>query len=217
LKNPLTGIRAALANVEVSMPPGQSPTALPEIRRQTERLARLTADLRKLADLEEVELEYQPIQLGELLQEVVDAVRTHPVGAGRDLRLVVPSVPWPLPVITGDYDLLNLAFFNLVQNALKFSGREDTVEVRAAENGHLVQVDIADTGPGIPAEDLPRIFEELFRGSNSRGFEGSGLGLALVRRIVDRHHGTVSVRSRRGGSRGTVFTVSLPVTQPTQG
>jgi two-component system, OmpR family, sensor kinase len=213
LKNPLTGIRAALANLEDSVQPESTPTALPEIRRQTERLTRLTAGLRKLADLEEIELENQPVHIGELLQEVVEAVRTHPVGAGRDLRLVVPSVPWPLPPVMGDYDLLNLAFFNLVQNALKFSGKPDTVEVRAAEHGHQVQVEIADTGPGIPAEDLPRVFEELFRGSNARGSEGSGLGLAMVQRVVERHGGTVSVRSRREGTHGTVFTVTLPLSQ----
>jgi signal transduction histidine kinase len=72
-------------------------------------------------------------------------------------------------------------------------------------------VEIADTGPGIPAEELPRIFEELYRGSNARGSEGSGLGLALVRRVVERHGGRISVRSRRDGVQGTVFIVSLPV------
>jgi two-component system OmpR family sensor kinase len=210
LKNPLTGIRAALANLE---DPGTSaaPSALTEIRRQTERLARLTADLRKLADLEEIPLENQPVQVGTLLEEVVDSVRALPVGAGRDLRLVIPKMPWPLPEITGDIDLLNLAFFNLIENALKFSGTRDAVEVRAAEHGRQVQVEIADSGPGIPAEDLPRVFEELYRGSNARGYEGSGLGLALVRRVIERHGGSVTVRSRRDGARGTVFIVSLPV------
>jgi signal transduction histidine kinase len=75
-------------------------------------------------------------------------------------------------------------------------------------------VEIADTGPGIPAVDLPRVFEELYRGANARGHEGSGLGLSLVRRVIDRHGGTIAVRSRRDGARGTVFTVSLPLLQP---
>ncbi|MFN2298406.1 MAG: sensor histidine kinase, partial [Anaerolineales bacterium] len=77
------------------------------------------------------------------------------------------------------------------------------------------QVEIADTGPGIPAEEIPRLFEELYRGSNARGFEGSGLGLALVRRVVERHAGWVTVRSRRDGRRGTVFTVTLPLSAQT--
>jgi two-component system OmpR family sensor kinase len=207
LKNPLTGIRAALANVE------SNPAVLPDIQHQVERLTRLTAGLRKLADLEEIPLEYEKVDLAKLLQETVDAVRAHPAGGGRDLRLSVPHVPWPLPEITADRDLLSLAFFNLIENALKYTNREDAVEVRAGEQARHVQVEIADTGPGIPPEELPRLFEELYRGSNARGREGSGLGLALVRRIVERHAGTVTVRSRRDGARGTVFTVTLPVMQ----
>jgi signal transduction histidine kinase len=217
LKNPLTGIRAALANLEG---PAVSPSVLPDIQRQVERLTRLTADLRKLADLEEIPLEYAKVNISSLLEETVEAVRAHPSGAGRDLHLVLPRVPWPLPEIVGDRDLLSLAFFNLIENALKFSGPEDTVEVRAMEHDRQVQVEIADTGPGIPAEDLPRVFEELYRGSNARGHEGSGLGLALVRRVIDRHQGTIAVRSRRDGGRGTVFAVSLPLVRaasPTPG
>jgi len=211
LKNPLTGIRAALVNLEGAGTPGATPSAIPDIQHQVERLTRLTAGLRKLADLEEIPLEYAKVNLGALLEETVDAVRAHPSGTGRNLRLVVPSVPWPLPEITGDRDLLSLAFFNLIENALKFTGKEDTVEVRAMEQARHVQIEIADTGPGIPAEEIPRLFEELYRGSNARGFEGSGLGLALVRRIVERHEGTVTVRSRRDGARGTVFAITLPM------
>jgi two-component system OmpR family sensor kinase len=211
LKNPLTGIRAALANLDGAGTGTSAPSAIPDIQHQVERLTRLTSGLRKLADLEEIPLEYATVDLGALLQETVDAVRAHPRGTGRDLRLVVPSVPWPLPEIIGDRDLLSLALFNLVENALKFSGPQDTVEVRAMEQARHVQIEIADTGPGIPAEEIPRLFEELYRGSNARGFEGSGLGLALVRRVVERHEGTVTIRSRRGGARGTVFVVTLPV------
>ncbi|MBN1439626.1 MAG: HAMP domain-containing histidine kinase [Anaerolineales bacterium] len=211
LKNPLTGIRAALANLEGAGTPGAAASAIPDIQHQVERLARLTSGLRKLADLEEIPLENAKVDLGELLRETVDAMRAHPSGAGRDLRLVVPSVPWPLPQITGDRDLLSLMFFNLVENAMKYSGRGDAVEVRAIEQARHVLVEIADTGPGIPADEIPRLFEELYRGSNARGCEGSGLGLALVRRVADRHAGSVTVRSRRDGRRGTIFAVSLPV------
>jgi two-component system OmpR family sensor kinase len=211
LKNPLTGIRAALVNLEGAGSSDAAPAAIPDIQHQVERLTRLTAGLRKLADLEEVALEYDPVDLAELLKETVEAVRAHPSGSGRDLRLVVPSVPWPLPRITGDRDLLSLAFFNLIENAMKYSGREDTVEVRASEQARHVQVEIADTGPGILPEEIPHLFEELYRGTNARGCEGSGLGLALVRRVVERHEGTITVRSRRDGGRGTVFSVTLPV------
>jgi two-component system OmpR family sensor kinase len=214
LKNPLTGIRAALANLESAGAAGGTPSAIPDIQHQVERLTRLTAGLRKLADLEEIPLEYDKVNLADLLKETVEAVRAHPSGSGRDLRLVVPSVPWPLPEITADRDLLSLMFFNLIENAMKYSGKQDTVEVRASEQAGHVQIEIADTGPGIPPDEIPRLFEELYRGTNARGCEGSGRGLALVRRVVDRHEGRVSVRSRRDGARGTVFTVTLPITAP---
>jgi two-component system OmpR family sensor kinase len=100
--------------------------------------------------------------------------------------------------------------YNLVQNALKFTSEDEPVEVRALEDGRSVYVEVADSGAGIPSEDLPKIFEELYRGSNARGIEGSGLGLALVHRIVTLHGGQIIVRSRQGDSHGTVFTIRLP-------
>jgi two-component system OmpR family sensor kinase len=74
-------------------------------------------------------------------------------------------------------------------------------------------VEVADSGPGIPPDDLGRIFEELYRGANARGTEGSGLGLALVKRIIALHNGQVQVRSQQEDPRGTVFTVRLPASR----
>ena len=100
--------------------------------------------------------------------------------------------------------------YNLVENALKFTSAQDSVEVRALEDGRAIVVEVADSGAGIPSEDLTKIFEELYRGSNARGTDGSGLGLALVNRIVSLHGGQIDVRSRQDGPHGTVFTVRLP-------
>jgi two-component system OmpR family sensor kinase len=108
----------------------------------------------------------------------------------------------------GDWDLLFLAIYNLLDNALKFTRVRDTIEIRAFESSSNVIIEVADTGPGIPQEELPRVWEELYRGRGARGIPGSGLGLALVRAIVDRHSGWVAVRSRHG--QGTVVTVRLP-------
>jgi len=210
LKNPLTGLRAAVENLEESVSEDPLLTTLPDIRLQVERMVRLTGDLRKLADLDEVTLEQAEIDLGELLGGIVEAVRAQPMGAGREIRLVIPRVPWPLSTVSADEDLLGSAFFNLIDNALKYTRPVDVVEVRAAERDRLIQVEIADTGPGIPAEEVPRIFEELYRGSNARNREGSGLGLALVKRIVERHGGSIAVHSRMNGATGTMFTVLLP-------
>ncbi|MGB7536984.1 MAG: HAMP domain-containing sensor histidine kinase [Anaerolineales bacterium] len=210
LKNPLTGLRAAVENLEEPASEDPLPAALPDIRLQVERMVRLTGDLRKLAELEEIPLEQSAIDLGDLLKEVVDALRAQPLGAGREIRLVVPRVPWPLSPVMADEDLLGSAFFNLIDNALKYTRREDVVEIRAAAHDRWIQVEIADSGPGIPAEELPQIFEELYRGSNARNREGSGLGLALVKRIIERHGGSITVHSRMDGATGSIFTVLLP-------
>ncbi|MEA4908548.1 MAG: HAMP domain-containing histidine kinase [Chloroflexi bacterium] len=211
MKNPLTALRAALANLDEDQDQGGETVALQEAGRQAERLSRLVNDLRKLAELDERPLEKLPVDLCELLTEVVETARAFPAFTGRDVRLNVPQVPWPLPNVTGDRDLLWLAFYNLVDNALKFSAPDDPVEVRAAEDGRSITIEVADSGPGIQAEDLPRIFEELYRGKNARAAEGSGLGLALSQRIIMRHAGSLSVRTKREGPTGTVFTVRLPL------
>jgi two-component system OmpR family sensor kinase len=108
----------------------------------------------------------------------------------------------------GDWDLLFLATYNLLDNAYKFTRPGDTVEVRAIEEADSVVIEVADTGPGIPEEELPRVWDELYRGQGARGIPGSGLGLALTRAIVDRHGGGVALRSRAG--QGTVVTLRLP-------
>ncbi|MBE0699785.1 MAG: sensor histidine kinase, partial [Anaerolineaceae bacterium] len=178
---------------------------------QIERLSRLVADLRKLAELEVRPLETSDVNLAELLDDTVEAVCSLPAYANRKIQVVIPRVPWPLPVILGDRDLLELAFYNLIDNALKYSNQMDMVEVRAVEDGKRVQIEVADNGSGIPTDDLPRLFDELYRGANAQGFEGSGLGLALVRRVIERHGGEISVRSRQGKQQGTVFRTVLPI------
>jgi two-component system OmpR family sensor kinase len=210
IKNPLTGLRAALVNLQESGNSAERQQAAENANRAVERLTRLLNDLRKLSDLEERSIERMPVDIPELLDDVVDAARTIPAYRGRNVSLFISKVPAPLPLVRGDRDLLSLAVYNLVENALKYSSQSDSVEVRALEDGKAVVVEVADSGGGIASEDLSKIFEELYRGSNARSTEGSGLGLALVNRIISLHGGQIDVRSRQNGPRGTVFTVRLP-------
>jgi len=210
IKNPLTGLRAALVNLQEARADDERSRAVGNASRAVERLTRLLTDLRKLSDLEERTIERLPVNVPELLEDVVTAARILPAYEGREINLLIPKVPSPFPTVTGDRDLLLLAVYNLVENALKFTSASDSVEVRALEDGRAIVVEVADSGVGIPTEDLSKIFEELYRGSNARGTEGSGLGLALVNRIVALHGGGVGVRSSQVEPRGTVFTVRLP-------
>lgn len=209
LKNPLTAIRAGLANLASG--PGEvvQQETLASVEAQVLRMSQLTANLRKLAELETRPLERVPIDVAELLQEAVALAEEQPEAEGRRLTLTLPRAPWPVPDVSGDWDLLFLAVHNLLDNALKFTRPGDTVEVRASEDRSFVLIEVADTGPGIPADELPRVWEELYRGQGAQGVPGSGLGMALVQTIVERHSGRVMLRSRSG--EGTVVTMWLPV------
>jgi two-component system OmpR family sensor kinase len=209
LKNPLTAMRAALANVSATATGSDQDTALRSIEAQVLRLSRLTADLRKIADVEGADVDRRPVDVGALLEEAMEIAREQPAAAQRSLGLDLPRAPWPLPQVRGDWELLSLALLNLVDNAMKYTAPGDRIEVRARESGGMVVVEVADTGPGIGPEDLGHIWEELYRSPDARTVPGSGLGLALVRAVVERHGGSVDAETRVG--HGTVMRVQLPV------
>lgn len=207
LKNPLTIIRLGLVNLQ------QGPNlnaeqsgSLERISQQVQRLQKLVVDLRLLSELDQGSIERKPVELRELLEESI-SLSSQALEPARQVTLSVQQMPWPVSNVWGDRDLLVLVFRNLLDNALKFSLPEDQVEVRVTEDGRVAIVEVVDTGPGIPQEEIPHIFEELYRGENARGISGSGLGLKLVERIVELHDGAVQVRSKP--DMGTVFTVRL--------
>jgi two-component system OmpR family sensor kinase len=182
---------------------------LESVATQVLRISRLTADLRKLTELETRAIERAPVDIAELLSEAVVLARERSGADTRRLALILPQAPWPVPEVHGDWDLLFLATHNLLDNALKFTRPGDTIEVRAFEDGDSVAIEVADTGPGIPDDEVPRVWEELYRGQGARAVPGSGLGLALVRAIVEQHGGEAALRSRI--DQGTVVTLRLPV------
>jgi len=213
LKNPLTAIRAGLANIEQVAAMATAGTsaseALASVSAQANRITRLVGDLRKLADLETQEIEAAPVDLPGLLHEVGEAAGAIPSASERVIRMNVPQAPWPLPLIEGDRDLLFIALQNLVANAIKFSAPGDAVEVRASEDDSWLLLEVADTGAGIPEDEIGEVWDELARGRAARSLPGTGIGLALVRVIVIRHGGQVAIRSRDG--QGTVVSIRLPV------
>jgi len=209
LKNPITAIFMGIANLRTSSDSAEKYSYLDSIDSHARRLQRLTADLRKLADLEGYEIEQTEVDLKSLLQETFTFVQDVQRENKRSYSLILPDIPWPLPEVRGDHDLLQLAFHNLLDNAVKFSHVGDTIELRASEDGRNVVVEIADTGTGIPQTEIPHIWQELYRGEGARGIPGSGLGLALTRAIIERHNGSITIRSRVG--EGTVATVRLPM------
>jgi two-component system OmpR family sensor kinase len=214
LKNPLTAMLAGLANVRSSTPAQDQEEAIHSIETQMSRMRTLVADLRKLADLETRSIELEATETDLILEDNYKLIQDQPQAKERSWTLSIPQAPWPLPSILADRDLLFLAVHNLLDNAIKFTEAGDTIELRAYEDGTHVVIEVADTGPGIPDEELDQIWEELYRGEGARGVPGSGLGLALVRAIVARHNGRVNVRSRSG--QGTVFSLEIPSAEVTK-
>jgi len=209
LKNPLTAILAGLANLSISETPEDRGTSLGSVQTQVGRMRQLVSELRKLSELETRDLDLGPVDMEELIEESFALASDYSGADERDLTISLPRAPWPLPTISGDRDLLILAIHNLLNNAIKFTQPGDTVEIRAFEDSNQVVIEVADTGPGIPEEDIKHVWDELYRGASARGIQGSGLGLALVRAIVSRHEGEITLRSRP--KKGTIFTMRLPV------
>lgn len=209
LKNPITTIRLGVANLqERHRGDPEVSGSLEHITNQVQRLQSLVENLRRLVELNESSLDLAQVDLPEVLEEAVELARTGEQ-AGRKVELTIQQVPWPVAHIRADSDMLLVAFRNLIENALKFSAPEGRVEVRASEDGHQVLIEVDDNGRGISPEDLPLVFDELSRGTNARDVPGSGLGLALARRIIELHHGSLTLNSRL--EQGTMVRVQLPV------
>jgi len=207
LRTPLTAIRGYAETLEEEAGPEQRRHAS-IIRSHADRLARLVEDLLTLADLEErgPRLEKELLDLSALA--VSTAALFEPAARAKGLALRVESQAGPVRAET-DRFRMEQVLINLLDNAVKYTERGEVVlSVAAGEDGALVTV--ADTGPGIPPEHLPRLFERFYvvDKSRSRTMGGTGLGLSIVKHIVQLHGGTVTVESTPG--RGTAFTVVLP-------
>lgn len=179
---------------------------------EAERMHRMVLDLLELARMDAgiADFKLQPVDLANLLQSLLEKLSPQARQAQVDLRAEIGS----LPLITGDEDRLVQAFANLVDNALKFTPARGEAVIRARQNIDQVEVSVSDTGPGIPAEDIPHIFDRFYQAdkSRSRDRRGSGLGLTITSEIIQAHRGTITAHNLPGT--GSIFTVILPITQP---
>ncbi len=166
-------------------------------RRRARHLARLVDQLFELAKLEagDVQPTPEPFNLGELTQDVLQGLR--PRASRRGVRLVC-RMPRELPEVEGDLGLLERALSNLVENALKYTGRGGVVHVRIERTSTGVRWSVQDDGPGIPSAELPHIFERRFRGRGERVASGAGLGLAICHRVLELHGSDIEVESSEG-------------------
>jgi signal transduction histidine kinase len=145
--------------------------------------------------------------LNGIVNRVVDAVRPEVEGKGLTLKVEIPEA---LVTVKANDDDLERLLSNLLENAVKYTPPKGEVHLQLSLNGDAARIVVSDTGIGIAPESMPRIFEEFYRGKNAKelGHEGTGLGLSLVKHIVDRYHGEIAVESKL--QQGSTFTVNLP-------
>jgi len=175
------------------------------VRRMTQLIDNLIGSARLIDG--PIELYYHPARIGlsRLLRDSCELQRE----LTPDAEILEPAEAQQQLNVYGDASLLGQLFSNLLSNAVKYSPDGARIEVAAAQQDAEVVVTIRDHGIGIPEGDRERVFERYFRGSNTSGIGGSGVGLSLVRSIVDLHKGDISVQSSEGA--GSQFTLRLPV------
>jgi signal transduction histidine kinase len=213
LLTPLAAIAGHVANIkECSIEEVESWRHSQDIiEREVRRLTGLTSNLLLLSRLESgVPLRLEPTNIGVVIEEAVAGLLR--VAQAKGIELSIQSPP-RLPRIPADRDRLKQVFINLLDNAVKYCPEGSKVQVRLQTDGESMVVEVADDGPGIPEEDLPHIFEKMYRveKERTRAVEGSGLGLSIVKRIVELHGGQIAVESTVG--KGTAFRVRLPLAE----
>ncbi len=209
-RTPLTLMLAPLEDM-LSHPKALSPQQHEQLdiaHRNSLRLLKLVNTLLDFSRIEagRFEASYEPTDLSKLTSDLASVFRSSIERAG--LRFIVncPGLDEPVYV---DRELWEKIVFNLLSNAFKFTF-EGEIEVSVRRNDAGIELTMGDTGTGIPAEDIPHLFERFYRVKNAQGrtFEGSGIGLALVQELTKQHGGTVRVESEVG--RGSTFTVTIP-------
>ena len=213
LRTPLSVIKGyveTLVDDHESMPLADRDRFLRTIQRHTERLNSLLEDLLTLSRLESINpgLRREPTSFAQLIASVVEDYRARADAAEHSLHVEVDE---RIGDVSVDARRLTQVFENLIQNALKYTPKGSRIDVTARLDDTQIEVCVRDNGPGIPAEDLPHIFERFYRVEKGRAREkgGTGLGLSIVKHIVLLHGGRVWAESRAG--EGTAFFFRLPV------
>jgi len=210
-KSPLTSIRQLAEMLQADRVPTEERRQryYHVLVEQSTRLSSLVTNILDLARIEEwkKELQFDEVDAAELVRELAETTQ-HRVG--HEGFVVEAHVEEPLPLVRANEDAITQAILNLLDNAIHYSSEAKRIEVDATSGDGRVSIAVQDHGVGIPGEEMERVFERFYRGGDpmTRSVKGAGLGLTLVKEIVEAHGGTVHVKSEVG--EGSTFTISLP-------
>ena len=211
LRTPLSNIQGYLEAIRDRVMKPNAAT-IRSLNEETAQLSRLVDELQELslAEAGELKLVYQAEDIAKVVKQAVTSWQ--PQVAAKEISLSL-DLPDNLPLVNIDRQRVNQVLHNLLENAVAHTHKGGTINVAAMTQGDWVEVCVSDTGEGIPAEDLPNIFERFYRvdRSRARATGGSGLGLTIVKRLVEVHGGTIAVQSELG--KGSSFSFTLPIAE----
>ncbi len=210
LRTPLTAIKGYMEGLMDGVLPANLET-FHQVYQEADRLSRLVDDLQELSRVEAgaIELHFRPVAVSQVIATVKKRLGPQIEAQGLTLNIHLAE---PLPPVLADEDRLIQVLTNLVGNAIKFTPSGGQITIEAEKRGNEVYIAVQDTGIGIPAEHLPRIFDRFYRvdRSRARGTGGSGIGLTIARHLVEAHGGRIWAESE-GEGKGSRFTIALPM------
>jgi len=211
LRTPLSNVRGYLEAIRDGVIKPDAAT-IDSVNEEAALLSRLVDELQELslAEAGELKLSYQAEDVAKLIKQTVASWQTQV--ASKEISLSV-DLPDKLPLVNIDWQRISQVLHNLLENAVAHTGKGGAITVAAAQQGDWVEISVVDTGEGIPAEDLPNVFERFYRvdKSRARAMGGSGLGLTIAKRLVEAHGGKIEVQSELG--RGSRFSFTVPVAE----
>lgn len=207
LRTPLTSATGYMQVIQMGMMDEASmQSALDTVASNLERITSLTNDILFLQEMDLILADFEPLELGPVMAEVVEAERSFASEMGVVLSL---SIAPDLPLFLGDAKSLQRAFGAIINNATKFSPDGGDVEIAVGHNPTMLWVRISDQGVGIPPDDIEKIYDRFFRVEELDGhlFGGVGLGLSIAKQVIEEHRGQIDVQSQL--RHGSVFTITL--------
>ena len=210
LRTPMTRLRGIAETALSSNDPAALREALADSLEESDRVIAMLSTLMDISEAETgtMALRREPVDFADLIRQTVELYED----VADERGVVIETKPVEALSVPVDRNRMRQVLANLLDNAVKYTPAGGRVEISASRDGDAAVLTVSDTGLGIPAEELPRIWERLYRGDKSRSERGLGLGLSFVKAIVEAHGGNVAVRSTVG--QGTSFELRLPLHPP---